>query len=79
MTRKEVVQTKLDFLNSVLGSAVIGGVIGLILLIIQVNQSLQSLSNAWILVAGSMVGLFFVGCLCNYYRNKLLLELNDMP
>jgi hypothetical protein len=77
MTHKEVVQTQLDFLNSILSSVVIGGLIGIILLIIQVVQSPSGLWVYLVLMV-AIGGLAIVGICCVSYRKKFLLELENM-
>jgi type III secretory pathway component EscS len=80
MTRKEFVQSQLDFLNSMMSGVVMGGLIGLIILIVQFFQSSTPVNVPFLcifLVALLVLGV--VGWQVNSYRYKFLKELSDMP
>ena len=81
MTRKEVVQSQIDFYNSVLSSVVMGGLIGLIILIVQIFQSSTPVNGLLSLgmAAAALTSLGVIGFVISSYRNKFLQELYNMP
>ena len=81
MTRKEVVQSQIDFYNSVLSSVVMGGLIGLILLTVQIFQSSTPVNGLLSLgmAAAALTILGVIGFVISSYRNEFLQELYNMP
>ncbi len=73
MTRKDVLQIELDFLNSVIANVVLGAMIGVAI------YSLQSSSDKLIPI---LIVILILGALASVLRskyNKLLDELEKLP
>lgn len=70
MSRKDVIQNELDYLNAVMSGGIVGG---LIVSIIQYQVD-KNLVDIW----SGIVVFAFVGGYVRYQRKKYLKELNDI-